>query len=85
MQLTTADGNDVVVVVVIYLDDLRGQLAAAHAFVLGAALAINQTVPLVGLLHQFLTLLYGPGGEQADPMEWGDTRQTASRADRRIH
>lgn len=59
-QLTTADGNDVVVVVVIYLNDLRGQLAAAHALVLGAALAINQTIPLVSLLHQLLTLQYGP-------------------------
>lgn len=64
MQLTAANGNNiVVVVVVIYLDDLRRQLAAA-AFILRAALTINQTVPLVRLLHKFLTLLYGPDGER---------------------
>lgn len=76
MQLTAANGDDVViVVVVIYLDDLRRQLAAAHAFILRAALPIDQTIPLVGLLHQFLTLLYGPEKQQASHM-----KQTVSRA-----
>lgn len=65
-MLTAANGNDVViVVVVINLDDLGRQLATTHAFILRAALAINQTVPLVSLLHQFLTLLYGPDEVQA--------------------
>lgn len=72
-QLTAANGdNIVIVVVVIYLNDLRRQLAAAHAFILRAALPINQTVPLVCFLDQFLTLLYGPDGEQASHTKWGD-------------
>lgn len=75
MQLTAANGNDIVVViVVIYLNDLRRQLSAAPAFILRAALAINQTVPLVRLLYQFLTLLYGPDGEQASHIKWGNTQ-----------
>lgn len=66
VQLTTTNSDDIVVILlVIDLDDLGGQRASFLAILLRAALLVNETVPLVSCLHQFLTLLYGP------EEEWG--------------
>lgn len=65
VQLTTTNSDDIIIIVilVIYLDDLGGQRASFLPIFLRAALLVNETIPLVSCLHQFLTLLYGPEEE----------------------
>lgn len=58
-RLTTANINDVIVFVIVYLDDFRGQQAPPAALILRAALSVNKTVLLVSFLHKLLTLQYG--------------------------
>lgn len=61
VRLTTANSDDIIVVLlVVDLDDLRGQRASFLPILLRAALLVNEAVFLVSCLHQFLTLLYGP-------------------------
>lgn len=50
-QLTAANSDDIVVFIVIYLYDLRGQHASSDTLILWAALTVNQTVPFVSGLH----------------------------------
>lgn len=64
--LTTANSDDIIIVIIVYLNDLRGQQASSASFILRAALTVNKTIPVVCCLHQFLTLEYGP------EEEWGD-------------
>lgn len=55
-RLTTANGNDIIIIlVVVYLDDLGGQLPST-SFILWAAIPIDEAVFLVGRLHKLLAL-----------------------------
>lgn len=77
VQLTTANSNDIIIIVVIYLNDLGGQHPSDAPFILWAALPIDEAVLMVGCLYKLLALQYGPeeedeGGEVSacNPVRW---------------
>lgn len=75
-QLTTANSNDIIIVVVLYLNDLGGQHPSNAPFILWAALPIDEAVFTVGCLHELLALQYGPEEEEGgkisacNPVQW---------------
>lgn len=73
--LTTANSNYIIVVIVVYLDDLRGQHSST-SLIFWAALSVHKTVLMVGGPHQSFTLWYGPEEVKEGGKIWAFEKQT---------